>query len=296
MSKINVAFSITVLKGILLMDDKEKIIIEKILSDNSSSPLDSEKLRLQLDKELAKPQPDFDFVDELTLAIIEAENKTVPQININNEISEIKRKAICHKKIFKLPRWLSAVSIACIIFVCANIFTSVAWGTNLFESIITINKTDTIIDFKNKPNKEIMNSYSKENDPYGIKSECAKHGIYTLTPYYIPEIFELESVTISDNNIHYHEKKYKCISFKYVDTTDERSRLYCYIKFNIISFENPDDMELIGDSIQSINGKDFYMTGTQYAEYKINDNTKIEIMSEFIENDEFQKILESIGE
>ncbi len=296
MSKINVAFSITVLKGILLMDDKEKIILEKILSDNSSSPLDSEKLRLQLDEELAKSQPDFDFVDELTLAIIEAENKTVPKINIDNEISEIKRKAIYHKKIFKLPRWLSAASVACVIFVCANIFTSVAWGTNLFESIITINQNDTIIDFKKKPNKEVMNSYSKENDPYGIKSECAKHEIYTLTPYYIPERFELKSVTISDNDVYEPEKEYKCISFKYIDTTDERSRLYCYIQFNIIAFENSDDMELIGNSIQSVNGKDFYMTGSEYAEFKINDNTKMEISTDFIEDDEFQKILESIGE
>lgn len=78
-----------------------KHILEKIRSDGSFGELNSEELTKQLDRELAKPNPDYDLVDELTAAILEAKGKTVKEIDVQTEIRTIKQKSIKH---FKFPK------------------------------------------------------------------------------------------------------------------------------------------------------------------------------------------------
>lgn len=70
-----------------------KHILEKIRSDGSFGELNSEELTKQLDRELAKPNPDYDLVDELTAAILEAKGKTVKEIDVQTEIRTISKRA-----------------------------------------------------------------------------------------------------------------------------------------------------------------------------------------------------------
>ena len=75
------------------MNKKEQIIIEKILSDGSIADITAEELEKELDEELKKPEPDYDLVEELTEAIIEARGQAVRKIDVQSEISKIKRRA-----------------------------------------------------------------------------------------------------------------------------------------------------------------------------------------------------------
>ncbi|MCM1529773.1 MAG: hypothetical protein NC093_07235 [Alistipes sp.] len=82
------------------MENMENIL-EKIRSDSSFGEITAEELEKQLDRELAKPNPDYDLVEELTAAIMEARGKAVKEINVQSEIRMIKQKSA---KRFKFPK------------------------------------------------------------------------------------------------------------------------------------------------------------------------------------------------
>lgn len=86
------------------MNKKKQIIIEKILSDSSIADITADELEKELDEELKKPKPDYDLVEELTEAIIEARGQAVRKIDVQSEISKIKRRANAGKKRSKCPK------------------------------------------------------------------------------------------------------------------------------------------------------------------------------------------------
>ncbi len=164
-----------------------KHILEKIRSDGSFGELSAEELTKQLDLELAKPNPDYDLVDELSAAILEARGKAVKEIDVQSELGTIKQKSIKH---FRYPKWAITVSAACLVLICANTVSVAACGTNIFSAFVQFTKGDLTIDF-GKQEQSVISLPTSENDPYGIKAKCAEYDVYPKTPFYLPDGFEL---------------------------------------------------------------------------------------------------------
>ncbi len=175
------------------MDNKNQIL-EKIRSDSSMAEITCEELEKQLDSELAKSSPDFDLVDELTTAILEAKGMTIKEVDIQNEIDMIKRRGI---RRFRCPKWAVAVGATCVVLTGANMLTISAFGMNIISAVVQITKGGFTVDFDNP--KEEIHLPTYEDDPYGFIAKLAEYGIEFETPHYIPEGFVLTEVSTNVN-------------------------------------------------------------------------------------------------
>lgn len=165
--------------------EKMNLILEKIRSEGFGEKIISEELEKRLDLELKKLSPDYDLVDELTKAILEARGIAVNEIDVKPEIQAIRQRKI---KRIKFPKWAVAVSAACVVLIGANVFSVSAWDMNIFSVIVEFTKGGMSIDLGKS---EVINLPTSENDIYGIKAKCAEYDISPLTPHYLPEGFEL---------------------------------------------------------------------------------------------------------
>lgn len=85
------------------MDKKD--IIERILSESGDFKNQSaDELRELLDKELAKANPDYDLVDELTKSVIEAEGKKPLSADIDSELEKFQNKMAESRGTFRIPK------------------------------------------------------------------------------------------------------------------------------------------------------------------------------------------------
>ncbi len=178
-----------------------KNIIEKVLSESDSfQEKSAAELREMLDKELAKPdkQVDYELVDELTTAALEAEGKKRLAVDVDAEMNKLEEHISEHNRKFYFPKWTVGLSAACVILFCANCISVSAWDMNIFSAIIELTKGGFSIDF-GESETEIIELPTSEDDPYGIIAECAKYDIYPETPYYLPKGFELNSIETNIN-------------------------------------------------------------------------------------------------
>ncbi len=194
------------------MDNKD--IIRKVLdsADNFQNK-SAEELRAMLDKELSKPdnETDYALVDELTTAIIEAEGNQRLTVNIDEEFSKLQEKTAVHGRTFHFPKWAVGVSAACVMLVCANFVSVAALNKNIISAVIEFTKGGFSVDF-NKPDNNTADMPISEQDPFGIVAECAKYNIYSETPYYLPEGFELDGIETNIN------KDYaNTVSFRFIN-------------------------------------------------------------------------------
>lgn len=265
--------------------DNKKLILEKIRSDNSFGEFTAEELEKQLDSELAKSAPDFDLVDELTSAILEARGKAVKEIDVQTEIQTIRRRGM---KRVGCPKWAVAVAAACVMLIGANAFTISAWGMNIISAIVQISKGGMSIDLNH--NRDIIELPVSEGDPYGIKAKCAEYGINPLTPYYLPEGFELTdfnedtNVVSSDLRFYYSKGKEKLIIgyTKYFD-----SELIPPIGIPTDSY-NLTETELNGHLMYILK------EDNQFTATFLYDNIVYIITSNGLDYDECQRIIESL--
>lgn len=267
------------------MENKD-YILEKIRSDSSFGKLNAEELEKQLDRELAKPNPDYDLVDELTAAILEARGKVVKEIDVQSEIRTIKQKSIKH---FKCPKWAITVSAACLVLICANTVSVAAWGTNIFSAFVQFTKGDLTIDFS-KQEQNIISLPTSENDPYGIKEKCAEYDIYPMIPYYLPDGFKL---TDFKENILSHST-----DLRFFYKNDNAKLILSYE-----AYKNTDDIPPIGIPTDSynlveteINGQTVFILkeDSQFTATFLNNNIVYIITSNKLDYDECQKVVESM--
>lgn len=177
------------------MDKKD--IIERVLIESGDFKNQSaDELRELLDKELAKANPDYDLVDELTKSIIEAEGKKLLSADIDSELEKFQSKMAENCGTFRIPKWAVGLSAACVMLICANCISVAAWDKNIVSAVIEFTKGGFSVSFDKKDTAELPTS---ENDPFGMIAECAKYGIYPETPYYIPDGFELEHTSSNTN-------------------------------------------------------------------------------------------------
>lgn len=270
------------------MENKE-YILEKIRSDDSFGNVNAEELTVQLDRELAKPNPDYDLVDELTAAILEARRKAVQEIDVQSEIKAIKKKADNGIKRFRCPRWAVAASAACLALIGANTVSVAAWGTNIFSAFVQFTKGDLTIDF-GKQEQAVINLPTSEDDPYGIKAKCAEYDIYPKTPFYLPEGFELVDFYADI------KESFSDICFFYQNGK---------VKLNITytMYADPDNIPPIGiptdtHNLQEteINGQTMYVLkeDNQFTAAFLNDSIVYVITSNKLDYNECQKVVESM--
>ncbi len=176
----------------------DKKILEDIISAEAFTPHSVEELTKELDKEVKKPNPDYDLVDELTAAILEAEGSDIKIDASKTELEAIREKAKKRKP--KCPKWAVAASAACLALMIANIFSVSALGMNIFSAAIEITKSGFVVDFEKmeqEKNKIILPA--SDEDPYGMIAKLAEYDINFETPHYIPEGFVLTDLSTNVN-------------------------------------------------------------------------------------------------
>lgn len=183
-------------------------------------------IRQLLDEELAKPahKRDYDKIEELTDVysdltrmesfIQEATERGVQELTESSEKKSIIRLS---KRIKVL---IVAASIVAMIGI-ANVITVVAWNMDVFSVIIHYYQNGFSVDFDNTPTAQLPVS---EDDPYGIKGECAKYGMPVEAPSYLPDGFVLEECNHTDIDssfictFHFRkDNQYICIDYELFD-------------------------------------------------------------------------------
>lgn len=178
-----------------------KDIIERVLKEKDSFQSKSaSELSEMLDKELSKPdkQIDYELIDELTTAVIEAKGKERLAVDVNTELNKLQKRTSKHNKIIRFPKWIIGLSASFVILLCANCISASAWDMNIFSAIIKFTKGGFSVDF-GKKESEIIELPTSENDPYGFIAKLAECDIEFETPHYIPEEFVLTSVSTNIN-------------------------------------------------------------------------------------------------
>lgn len=178
----------------------DKNVLNDIISAEPFKELSAEELTKELDAEMAKPNPDYDLVDELTEAILEARGTLVKkeEEDIEAEIAMIKEKANAKRRIFRCPKWVAAVSAACLMLVVANTVSVAALGMNIFSAAIEFTKGGFSVDFS-KQEQNAIELPTSESDPYGFIAKLAEYDISFETPHYIPDGFVLTDVETNVN-------------------------------------------------------------------------------------------------
>lgn len=288
MSK-NEFFSRIYSERVFRMDNKD--IIERVLSeaDNFQS-MSAEELKEMLDKELSKPddQIDYEFVDELTTAVIESERKERLTADIDTELNKLQERTSKHNRIIRFPKWAIGLSAACVILFCANCISVSAWDMNIFSAVIELTKGGFSVDFgKNKP--EIIELTTSEDDPYGIIAECAKYDIYMGTPHYIPDSFVLTDIDI---NINEDYANTVCFIFR----NGQQNFSIDYTKYckETSQIGIPSDHYNISETMVNDSPAIVSKEDNQYTITYQKDKTVFFMFAEDVPYDECEKIVESI--
>lgn len=176
----------------------DKNIINQILSAEPFKEQSVKELTDELDKEMEKNEPDYDLIDELTAAILEAKNMPVGMENedLKEQAAIIKKKANKKKSPIKIPKWAVAACVALITVAVANVISINALGMNIFSVAIEYTKSGFSVDFDEQVPIDLPKS---DDDPYGFIAKLAEFDIEFETPHYIPDGFVLTDVTTNVN-------------------------------------------------------------------------------------------------
>lgn len=175
-----------------------KKLIKMLIEDNSFTVESADTLKKQIKAEMKKKSPDIDLINELVVAISEAENYTEADIDIENEfriITEHKRK----KPVLSYIKGF--VAAACAVVVISSIVSYSAYGESIYTLVVK-NDNKVHFDFFNSDENE---KDSFKYDSYGVKYFYECLGMKVESPMYFPEGFEItekrigeQLVTLSD--------------------------------------------------------------------------------------------------
>lgn len=183
-------------------------IFEKVVNESDSLQRKSAtELRQMLDDELKKPskERDYSVIDELTTSVIEAEGNNRLTVDVNEKLNQFNNRFKKNDRKIHYPRWVSRLSIACVMLFCANCISVLALNMNIVSAVVRFTKGGFTVNFD-----EIIDLPVSEDDPYGIVGKCEEIGIHVETPHYIPDGFVLTQIGTDNDN---HQRK--CIGFVY---------------------------------------------------------------------------------
>lgn len=199
----------------------------KLLNDTFETEKDD--VRKLLDEELDKPEHKRDYarINELVsthislMGIEESaeERTTAGMVKLQERLHEEKPR-IRPTKRFRL---LMTAGIAAVMLLAANAISVAAYQQDVFSVIVHYVDHNFFIEY---PNDKILNLPTTPDDPYGIRTECAKYGLDVLAPMYLPEGFvlgdcechQLDAYTAVD--FRFYRNKREVIGFTYTCFAD----------------------------------------------------------------------------
>ena len=137
-------------------------LINMLLNDDSFSVKSADALRKELEAEMEKYNPDVDLINELVLAISEAENYPQADIDVEKEYSKI--TAVKGRKPI-LSYVKGVVAAACAVGVLSNVISYSSYGENIYTLVVKNDDKIHFDFFKSNDNE----SDSFEYDIYGVK-------------------------------------------------------------------------------------------------------------------------------
>ena len=219
------------------MNNIEKII-DRLRSDEKIEIPDINKLENMRDEELARDNPDFELIDEITKTILEIKNIHENKFDIESEINILKRKSIKHKRKIQISKFI-AVAVAIPALIALNVLANpfIADGVRNFFPSIYPTSNGTILDFTipneiQKSNDE--NNYIKSTEPSlnQIKELIMSQGYNIYIPTEMPEKEGTKNISYNNSSIsgisidysfhHYSDDEKFTIEISY-DLVDERN-------------------------------------------------------------------------
>jgi hypothetical protein len=196
--------------------------IDKLVNDPLTA--ETEEITALLNEELSKPahERDYEKINELTEAytvLIGVEDEIATRSASGIEALEIKvQKNKPHIHVTKRIKVMLTAGIAAAVMLVSNTISVAAFQKDIFTLIVEYAQTSFSI--KRPENAPYTGQYAGEvkrvddlpatpDDPYGIKAECAKHGLDVLAPTYLPEGFELYDCDYSESKV----TNYQSMSF-----------------------------------------------------------------------------------
>ncbi len=172
--------------------EKDQNLIKKSADEkiNKSELLDA--IDTAIEEEWIKPEADIDdsFLSDCINDWYEVSGETKP--DFDQHVAEIKnqlgigkiRKFVRVKTIAKVAA--SFVIIIGIAFT-VNFISLKAFKVNLFGDIVEFGEDVIRFNFLNAVPSNGISLVTSEDDPYGLKAECAKHFFYPLLPTKMPD-------------------------------------------------------------------------------------------------------------
>ena len=150
------------------------------------------ELNRMLDEEMAKNNKSRDYrkIEEITRSCAavmgdEQEELEAMKHGYAKLIAETGKRPIRKTTRFRI---LMTAGIAAAMLIAANALSVAAFHKDVFSVIINYTQNAFSVEY---PVEEKIELPITADDPYGIKGECAKHGLDVLAPTYLPEGFEL---------------------------------------------------------------------------------------------------------
>ncbi len=243
-----------------------------------------------LDAELAKPEKErnYDKIEELTdaYACLAANEEQLEKAAEQGwaDLQEKHPRAGKTRPAVRMRLMLTA-GIAAVLLFAANAFTVSALDMSLYSVIVKISNEGFSVDFTPDP----LELETSPDDPYGIRTACAEHGIEVEAPTYIPEGFVLVNMDYSDltswdSICFWFQKGDRTISFgyrKYVYNDGTTAQIPC------------DDFNL---TEVDINGKPGIVSKEdgQYTLVYMDDMLETIVATTHLDYDECDKIVNSL--
>ncbi len=201
--------------------------IAKLMND--SFAVEKENVKKLLEEELAKPERErnYDKIDELVKAHISlmgieetvAKQAETGQLKLQARLNQEKP----HIRPTKRLRMLITAGIAAAMLLAANTVSVAAYQQDVFSVIVHYIDHNFFIKY---PNDKIVDLPTTPDDPYGIRTECAKYGLDVLAPMYLPEGFVLGECECCQLNAYtrvdfrFYRNNREVIAFTYNGFTD----------------------------------------------------------------------------
>lgn len=264
------------------MTDKE--LLNMVLKDNSFEKEAALSISEQISKELEKSAPDYNKISELSrnyADLIDTDEDIILRSEEHTQkILDAARKYSPKKRFFR--RFLGIAASLVLITFSANCYTVAALNMNIFKAIVHFANKGFSVEFTSE--EEI------NNDPYGIKAECAKYDIFPEAPTYLPHEIdyissEYEEYAIENSIVFYYGK-------------DEAKLTICYDVFF-----DPDDINAVKYPSDEFNVKNITINNKpavtskedgQFTLVYSNNNILMTIFTQNIPYYECDKIIESI--
>lgn len=268
-------------------------MMKRIMDDRQFNQEAMVELNRMLDQEFSKPEHERDYqkIDEITQAcavIMGDEGKE--QAVINAGIYKLEKVTSSRPiRIKRRLRYLAIAVAAATMLLTANLYTVLAYQQDLLTVIVERTQNSFSVKY---PEMEKIELPTTPDDPYGIKTECAKYKLGdVLAPAYLPEGFELRNC---EHDVTEGYSTSVWFAF-YRDRKEVIKITYNYYEESSVSSAFPcDDFNLTEIEIQGkpavVSKEDEQCT----LAFRVNANLEITVYTNHLDYQESDKVIKSL--